>query len=198
MLLEERDQEVGGEHDLGDNLVLLHLDVTNSNSQAENLLKLELDGRSDLSNLGNKVLIVRNRGRELTSLGKLGTQETGNLLDESLGSNESVVLLGKLLDELLVLVELLKILNRHGINTSSLSTVDIDGVTKDTDGHVRTGDLGKLDGTRETLISLGVVVLESDLELNGLQEVSLLGLRGGQKVLNVLTNVGVSDLRHCC
>ena len=55
MLLEERDQEVGGEHDLGDNLVLLHLDVTNSNSQAENLLKLELDGRSDLSNLGNNV-----------------------------------------------------------------------------------------------------------------------------------------------
>ena len=31
-----------------------------------------------------------------------------------------------------------------------------------------------LDGSRETLVSLGVVVLESDLELNGLDEVPLL------------------------
>lgn len=31
-----------------------------------------------------------------------------------------------------------------------------------------------LDGTRETLVALGVVVLETDLELDGLDEVSLL------------------------
>ena len=39
------------------------------------------------------------------TLGETGTKETGDLLDESLGGKESVVLLGELLDELLVLVE---------------------------------------------------------------------------------------------
>ena len=39
------------------------------------------------------------------TLGETGTKETGDLLDESLRGKESVVLLGELLDELLVLVE---------------------------------------------------------------------------------------------
>jgi len=42
-----------------------------------------------------------------------------------------------------------------------------------------------LDGSRETLISLGVVVLETNLELNGLDEVALLLAIGiGKKFLN--------------
>ena len=39
------------------------------------------------------------------TLGKTGTKETGNLLDESLRGKEGIVLLGKLLNELLVLVK---------------------------------------------------------------------------------------------
>jgi hypothetical protein len=39
------------------------------------------------------------------TLGKTGTQQTRDLLDQGFGSQESIVLLGKLLDELLVLVE---------------------------------------------------------------------------------------------
>ncbi len=39
------------------------------------------------------------------TLGKTGTEQTRDLLDEGLGGQESVVLLGELLDELLVLVE---------------------------------------------------------------------------------------------
>jgi len=39
------------------------------------------------------------------TLGKTGSEQTRDLLDQSLGSQESVVLLGELLDELLVLVE---------------------------------------------------------------------------------------------
>ena len=35
-------------------------------------------------------------------------------------------------------------------------------------------DEDSLDGTRETLVALGVVVLETDLELDGLDEVALL------------------------
>jgi hypothetical protein len=43
-------------------------------------------------------------GPRLT-LGETGSEQTRDLLDQSLGGQESVVLLGELLDELLVLVE---------------------------------------------------------------------------------------------
>jgi hypothetical protein len=40
--------------------------------------------------------------RVALTLGKTGTQETRDLLDQGIRGDESVVLLGKLLDELLV------------------------------------------------------------------------------------------------
>lgn len=46
------------------------------------------------------------------------------------------------------------------------------------DGHVGTGDRRQLDGARETLVTLRVIVLQADLKLNGLEEVALLGLVG--------------------
>lgn len=46
------------------------------------------------------------------------------------------------------------------------------------DGHARAGNLGELNGARETFISLGVVILEADLKLDGLKKLSLL-LVGG-------------------
>jgi hypothetical protein len=61
----------------------------------------------------------------------------------------------------------------------------------------RTGNGGELDGSRETLVTLGVVVLEADLELDGLEEVPLLGLVGVLKeLLDVRTNAGDRDFRH--
>lgn len=64
------------------------------------------------------------------TLGQAGAQETGNLLDQSLGSDKSVVLASKLLDELLVLVQLLQVISRHGIDTTVLGTIDIVLVTE--------------------------------------------------------------------
>lgn len=65
------------------------------------------------------------------------------------------------------------------------------------DGHVGAGDLGELDGTRETLVTLGVVVLEADLELDGLEEVALLLIeRVVEELLHVGAHSGDSDLRH--
>jgi hypothetical protein len=59
------------------------------------------------------------------------------------------------------------------------------------DGHLRTGDGRQLDGTRETLVTLGVVVLQTDLELNGLGEVTLLLIeRVVEKVLDILAHSG--------
>lgn len=66
------------------------------------------------------------------TLGQTGTKETGNLLDQSLGSKEGIVLASKLLDELLVLVELLQVVGGHGIDTVVLGTVEIVLVTKNT------------------------------------------------------------------
>ena len=98
--------------------------MTDGDTQAKNLLQLELDGRANLSDLVLEVLSVRDGGGELASyndastlrseflcrscmhtLGETGTKQTGDLLDESLRGKESVVLLCELLDELLVLVE---------------------------------------------------------------------------------------------
>ena len=79
--------------------------MADSNTQAKDLLQLELDCRTDLSELVGKVLGVGDGGRELSGLGETGSEQTGDLLDESFRGQESVVLLGKLLDELLVFVE---------------------------------------------------------------------------------------------
>ena len=53
------------QHDVCKNLVLSHLDMADSDTQAEHLLELELDGRTDLSELVAQVLSVRDGGREL-------------------------------------------------------------------------------------------------------------------------------------
>jgi len=44
------------------------------------------------------------------------------------------------------------------------------------DGHVWARDNWETDGSGETLVTLRIIVLEADLELDGLEEVSLLGL----------------------
>jgi hypothetical protein len=143
VLLEERDQEVDGweegkveredkrarsgsgtmqdqraegqrtKHDVGKDLVLSHVAVSDGNTEAEDLLELELDGRLDLVDLVLQVLGVSDGGGELSGLGKTGSEQSRDLLDEGLGSEEGVVLLGELLDELLVLVELLQVVNGH-------------------------------------------------------------------------------------
>lgn len=113
-------------------------------------------------------------GPRLT-LGETGSEQTRDLLDQSLGSQESVVLLGELLDELLVLVEptdgkvdgngkrdvqqlsrlsyinldsLLQVLNGHVLELDLLGLVDVGSVGQDADGHPRPRDVGELDGTR--------------------------------------------------
>ena len=57
-----------------------------------------------------------------------------------------------------------------------LRTIDVMLVTQDTDRHARAGDGGELDGAAETFVTLRVIVLQADLELDSLQEVSLLRL----------------------
>ena len=198
-LLEEGDEVVDGQHDVANELLVGHVDVADSDTHAENLLELELDGALNLSDLLLQVLVVRDRSGELAGLGKTGAQQTRDLLDQSLRSKESVVLLGELLDELLVLVELLQVLDRHELEVDQLGTVDIGGISKNAKAHTRTGNMRQLDGTREMLVTLGVVVLEADLELDGLEEVALLLLVGVlEQLLHILTHASDRDLGHDC
>lgn len=64
-LLEKRDKVVDGQHEVGNKLVLGHADVADSDTEAENLLKLELDGRLDVVDLVLEVLSVGDGGGEL-------------------------------------------------------------------------------------------------------------------------------------
>jgi len=174
VLLEERNEEVDAQHDVAKNLIIIHLDVADGNTQAEDLLELELDGGAYFGDLAVEVLRVGNRSREFSSLGETGTKETRDLLDQSLRGKESIVFLGELLDELLVFVELLQVVNGHVLKLNLLGAIDVGSIGENANRHTRTRDIGKLDGSRETLIPLGVVVLETNLELDGLDEVALL------------------------
>ena len=63
------------------------------------------------------------------------------------------------------------------------------------DGHVGSGDNREADGSGETLVTGGIIVLEADLELDGLEEVPLLRLQGVlEEFLNVGTHSGCGDL----
>jgi hypothetical protein len=117
---------------------------------------------------------VSDGGGELAGLVETRSQETRNLLDQSLGGNESIVLLGELLDKLLVLVELLQVINRLELHTDLLGLIAVKGITENADGHLGARDVGETNGARETLITLRIVVLETNLELDSLEEVTLL------------------------
>jgi len=86
--------------------------------------------------------------------------------------------LSEFLDELLVLVELLESLNILEVNTELDSLVVMDLVSEDAEVHAGLALDGQLDGSAETLVLLGIVVLQADLELDGLHEL-LLVLLGG-------------------
>lgn len=64
------------------------------------------------------------------TFGETRTQKTGDLFYKCVGSDECIVLAGKLLDQFLVLVELLQVIRRHGINAAMLGTIDIVLITK--------------------------------------------------------------------
>lgn len=74
--LQQRDQEVDGQHDVLHNFVLGHGDVTNGDGQTQDLLQLELDGGSDFVGLLGEVFRVRDGGREFTGCGRFRYQTT--------------------------------------------------------------------------------------------------------------------------
>ena len=59
------------------------------------------------------------------------------------------------------------------------------------DAHTRAGNDGQTNSSGETLVTLRIIILEADLEFDGFEEVSLLGLeRVFEKLLDVGTHSG--------
>lgn len=141
VLLQERHQEVDGKHDVGGQLVFGHRDVADGNTNAENLLELELDRRLLLANLLRQVVRVAQRRRELAGLVETGTEETWDLLDDRLGGEEKVKRLGKLLNLLLVLVHLLQVLDGAKVDAQALCLVAVELVSKNTRTHLWLGSI---------------------------------------------------------
>jgi hypothetical protein len=156
------------------------------------------------------------------TFGETRSQKTRDLLDQSIGGQEGIVFACQLLDELLVLVELLEIVCGHSIDTVVLGSINIVLITQNAvvilmfvpsrkvpcaspDAHIWARDLWKLDSSAETLITLGIIVLEADLELDGLQEISLLGVVavvqqlpvGGTSVLRFNHGLTSEGFRWC-
>jgi len=65
------------------------------------------------------------------------------------------------------------------------------------DAHARARDDRELDGSGETLVTLGIVVLQANLKFDRLEKVSLLLLKGVvEKLLHVGAHSGDCDFRH--
>lgn len=194
LLLQKGDQEVAGEHDVALQLILGQLDVTDGHSQAQHLLHLELDGVQKGVDLLLRILAVGDHGGELTSSVETGSHQTRKLLDQGIRGEESVVLLGQLADQLLVLVQVGDLLHVHAGNTLLLADLLVLVVHEDAHVNVGSGGVGQLEGTGETLVLSGVDLLKSDLKLDGLHELSLLSLKLLTVDLNLLTGGVVQNV----
>ena len=176
-LLEEGDQEVEAHHEVGDELFVSHILTSGADTHVGDLSELELDGTTDVLDLENDGGVLVDHGGEHLNSVKNGSNNDGDLLEDGVGGNEEIVLLGPLLDELLVLVELLEGIEIGDINIDALvlalSLVLLIGDEADLEGGA--GDVGETDGTDETLVLLWVVVLKGELEFNGLGELSDFG-----------------------
>ena len=107
------------------------------------LLHLELDGALEVVDLLLHVVSVGEEGRELASLVETGSQQTGDLLDERLGGQEGVVLLGQFLDRLLGLVQLLEVIGAHEGNALRLGLIAMVLVTEDAYAELGAGNVAK-------------------------------------------------------
>lgn len=136
VLLEQRHEEVDRQVNVLGEFIGCHVDVSDGDRQAQDFLHLELDGSLDFIDLLGHGLGVSEKTWEFTGLVETGAEQTWNLLDERLGGEEGVVLLGQFLHQLLVLVEFLQSFSVHVGNVIGLGLVAMLLVTEDADLHL--------------------------------------------------------------
>merc|ERR1719154_256198 len=197
MLLQQRDQEIHSQMNILHKIFLRHSDVAYSNGKAENFLHLKLDGGLQVQDLLLQVVAVSDQGGEFTGFVQARTQKSGNLLDQSVGCQEGVVLLCQLLRLLLVFVQFLKVVSRHTLDTKRPGLITMLLISKQTHLELVARNMLKLNGSGETLVLLGVVVLKTDLEVHGFGELPFLVLCMLQDSANTLIELFLWDLGHC-
>ena len=153
-LLEERNEEVDGQDEVSLEIRFSHVDVTDGDTEAEDLLELELDGGLDLVDLSLDIVSVGDGGREHTHLVELRADKTRDGLDEGIGGQKSIVAGSPLLDRLLLLVELLQVIGAHSVELELLSNIEVLLISNDAHLGVGAGSLGQDIGTSETLVLL--------------------------------------------
>jgi len=197
VLLQQGDEEVDRDLHVGVDLLRGHADMGTSDAKGEHLLQLELDGGLDVVDLLLEVLSALHECGELTHLVHGGSKETGDLLHNGPRSQEEGVLVRELLDLLLVLVEGLEGLDVEAVQPSRLGLLHVEGIPKHAARHALARDVGQLDGAGETLVLLRVVVLEHDLEFDGLHELALPFLAVGDDLFDGLAKEFGVDFAHC-
>lgn len=101
------------------------------------------------------------------------------------------------LDKLLVLVKFLEILDGHGVVANVLRSIYVVCISEYTYRHLWTRNLRHLHCSRETLVSLRVVVLQADLKFYCFREVSLFCGASIEHFLYIVTYT-VDPLRLAC
>lgn len=181
--------------------------MTDGNVHVGDLLQLPLDGRLDIVKLLVKRLGVSDWRWESTDSVKNWTKDNWDLLNEGVSGEKHIELLGPLLDLLLVLVELLQGVKGRdfdfGVSALISSNTECSGlinmllIANHADLQAWSWHVLKLDGTSESLVLLWIVILEGNLKLNGLQELSFLALF--LHLFDAVDNQLVRDLRsHIC
>merc|ERR1740137_159563 len=97
------------------------------------LLQQELDGGLQVLHLLLKVVTVGDQRGKLSSLVQTGSQKPGDLLDQSVRSKESIKLLGKLLNLLLVLIQLLEVISGHAVHAQGVGLVTMLLISEEAD-----------------------------------------------------------------
>merc|ERR1719402_1858110 len=105
VLLQQRHQEVYSQEDILSQFILGHLNMTNSDSQTEDLLHLELDSSLDVVDFVHHLVPMSYHGWELTGFVETRSKKTRDLFDQGVRSNETIVSLGQFLHQLLILVQ---------------------------------------------------------------------------------------------
>lgn len=76
-----------------------------------------------------------------------------------------------------------------------LSPIDIVLVSEDADAHIGARHAGQLDSAGETLVTLGIIVLQANLKLDSLKKVAFLLVEGVlEEGLHVGTHPGFGSL----
>lgn len=191
-LLQEGDQEVDSDQEVGLDVLSGHVVVTDGGAQADDLLELELALGLEVLDLALEGFVVGDDLGEAADTGEPGTGDGGELLHEGVGGDEDVVLLGPALNGLLLLVEFLEVIDGDGVDAETLSLLQMGGVTDEADLHAGAGNVGEADGAGEALILGGVVILKTDLEFDGFLELTLFAL--GQNLGNSLKHLSLGNL----